>query len=127
MFDDEKLILVSLQESVQSKNVAADIKGFVNFINSIKGSYSELDNLLDQCITQKMSSKQILAELQVLAKTEAYTLSRNRGHQRTTSGNSSNESNGTEMTSLSYFSDCRSDVFYYSEANYKNIHAYINM
>ena len=50
MFDDEKLILVSLQESVQSKNVEADIKGFVNFINSIKGSYSELDNLLEEKI-----------------------------------------------------------------------------
>ena len=127
MFDDEKLILVSLQNAIQSKNAMVDISGFVTFINSIKGNYSGLDLLLAQCIPQKMTSKQILAELHILAETEVFTVSRARGHQRTTSGNSSNESNGTEMTSLSYFSDYRSDVFYYSEANYKNVHTYINL
>lgn len=129
-FDEDKLIVLSMQNATRGTDFDSDIAGFIRFIESIKDvNFTAIDPLLAQCKGKSgVSAHFILDQLCILFETDKTIGQKpSRGHQRTTSGNSSNESNGTELTSLSYFSDySRSDVFY-METRHKGLNTYANI
>ena len=131
-FDEDKLMILSMQKATrQDKDFDSDVAGFIRFIESIKdANYTAIDPLLAQCRNKYgVTAHFVLDQLRILYETNksVSSIQKQRGHQRTTSGNSSNESNGTELTSLSYFSDYnRSDVFY-METRHKGLNTYANI